>query len=112
MANTPRRFIARLDGNAAHMIFEWDEVKSRKTFEHRELDFAYATRVFADSMRLERVDRRRDYDGEERRQTIGEIDGKTFLVAFTYRRDAVRIISARRAHDHEDRAYREGKAWR
>ena len=93
------------------MIFEWDAAKSRQTLERRELDFAYATRVFADPMRLERIDRRHDY-GEERRQTIGEIDGKTFLVAFTYRRDAVRIISARRTNIYEERAYREGKAWR
>lgn len=68
-------------------------------------------RVFADPRRLERVDGRRDY-GEERRQTVGAVDGKTFFVAFTKRGEAVRIISARRAHDHEDRAYREGETWR
>lgn len=93
------------------MIFEWDETKSRRTYADRGFDFAHAVRVFADPYRLERLDRRRDY-GEERRQTIGEVDGKTFFVVFTQRGEAVRIISARRAHDHEDQAYREGKAWR
>ena len=93
------------------MIFEWDERKNRLTFAARGFDFAHAARVFADERRLERVDRRHDY-GEERRQTIGEVDGRIFFVAFTQRGNAVRIISARRAHDHEETAYREGAAWR
>ena len=93
------------------MIFEWDETKSRLTFSERGFDFAHAALVFSDKRRLERIDRRREY-GEERRQTIGEVAGKTFFVAFTVRGDVVRIISARRAHDHEDTAYRQGKIWR
>ena len=100
-----------LDGIAAHMIFEWDDTKSRSTFRARGFDFAYAARVFADSRRLERLDSRNDY-GEERRQTIDEVDGRIFFVAFTRRGGAIRIISARRAHDHEESAYREGKTWR
>ena len=102
---------ANIDGSAAHVLVEWDEAKNRRTFDRRGFDFAHAARVFADPLRLERVDRRREY-GEERRQTIGDIDGKTFHVAFTLRRSALRIISARRAHDHEDKAYREGEPWR
>lgn len=92
------------------MIFEWDDGKSHRNLAERGFDFGHAARVFGDANRLERVDQRRDY-GEERRQTIGEVDGKTFLVVFTWRGEAIRIISARRAHDHEDRAYREGKVW-
>lgn len=93
------------------MIFEWDEGKSRRAYLERGFDFALAARIFADARRLERLDRRRDY-GEDRRQTIGKIEGRIFFVAFTIRGDAVRIISARRAHDHEESAYREGKPWR
>ena len=93
------------------MIYEWDEAKSRLTFDKRGFDFAYAVLVFADKRRLERVDNRRDYR-EERRQTIGMVEGKTYFVVFTVREEAVRIISARRAHDHEDQAYRQGAAWR
>jgi len=91
------------------MIFEWDEAKSLRTFAERGFDFARAARVFADEHRLERKDTRRDY-GEDRFQAVGEVDGKTYFVAFTRRGDAVRIISARRAHAQEDRVYREGKA--
>jgi uncharacterized DUF497 family protein len=75
MAKDVRTSSRVLDGTAAHMLFEWDEEKSRQTFTRRQFDFAFAARVFADSHRLERIDRRRDY-GEERWQTIGEIEGK------------------------------------
>jgi uncharacterized protein len=92
------------------MIFEWDEAKNRSTFVKRGFGFAHAARVFEDLNRLERVDRRRQY-GEERRQTVGDVDGNALFVVFTLRGDAIRIISARRAHDHEERTYREGKAW-
>jgi uncharacterized protein len=91
------------------MIFEWDETKSRQTFVVRGFDFTYAARIFADERRLERIDDRRDY-GEERRQAIGCIDGRIYLVVFTYRGSATRIISARRAHDHEEKAYYQGAA--
>ncbi|MDE2013212.1 MAG: BrnT family toxin [Alphaproteobacteria bacterium] len=93
------------------MIFEWDETKNLRTLAERGFDFAYAAQVFADPGRLERVDTRRDY-GEERRQTIGEVDGRVFFVAFTHRGPVIRIIWAKRAHDHEEKAYREGGAWR
>jgi uncharacterized DUF497 family protein len=93
------------------MIFEWDEAKSEWTLKERGFDFDYAARVFEDGRRLERIDHRRDYR-EERRQTIGEVEGRTYFVVFTVRDDAIRIISTRRAHDHEDRAYRKGETWR
>ena len=92
------------------MDYEWDETKSRQTLESRGFDFTFAARVFDDEWRLERIDRRRAY-GEDRHQAIGAIDGETYFVVFTRRPTATRIISARRAHDHEDRAYRQGTAW-
>jgi hypothetical protein len=90
--------------------FEWDEVKSDRCFRERGFDFAHVTKVFLDPRRIERADRRKAY-GELRHQTIGTIDRRTFFVAFTIRGGAIRIISARRAHDHEDEAYRQGTAW-
>lgn len=88
------------------MEFEWDPAKDAANLAKHGVRFAQAARVFADPRRRERVDRRRDY-GEERRQTIGAVDGRVFLVAYTLRGGRVRLISARRAHDHEERAYRE-----
>ncbi len=88
------------------MEFEWDPAKDAANLAKHGVRFAQAARVLADPRRLERVDRRRDY-GEERRQTIGAVDGRVLLVAYTLRGGRIRLISARRAHDHEERAYRE-----
>lgn len=87
------------------MQFEWDEAKSDTNLALRGFDFAYAALVFSDPARIERLDARRDY-GEPRWQTIGAIESRVFFVAFTLRGAAIRIISARRAHDHEERDYR------
>lgn len=89
------------------MEFEWDPAKDAANFAKHGVRFAQAARIFADPRRLERVDRRQDY-GEERRQTIGSVDGRVLLVAYTLRGGRIRLISARRAHDHEERAYRQG----
>ena len=91
------------------MLLEWDEAKSDANYELRGFDFGYASLVFRDPFRIEWRDRRRDY-GEQRYQTIGEIDGLTYFVVHTRRRDTLRIISARRAEQHEDRTYRESTA--
>ncbi len=91
------------------MDFEWDPAKSDATYSLRGFDFVYAVGVFLDGIRVEREDTRRDY-GERRYQTIGEIDGLTYFVVFTKRGRRTRIISARRAHDSEDRAYRARQA--
>lgn len=89
------------------MEFEWDPVKDTANLAKHGVRFAQAARVFADPRRLERIDRRRDYD-EERRQAIGSVDGRVLLVAYTVRDKRIRLISARKAHDHEERAYRQG----
>jgi len=89
--------------------FEWDPAKDAANLAKHGVSFAQAARVFADPRRLERIDRRQDY-GEERRQTIGAVDGRVLLLAYTLRGRRVRLISARRAHDHEERAYRQGQA--
>ncbi|TAJ41743.1 MAG: BrnT family toxin [Reyranella sp.] len=91
------------------MDFEWDPEKSEATLNNRGFDFRFASFVFLDPFRLEREDLRRNY-GERRYQTIGEIDGQTYFVVFTKRGRRTRIISARRAHDNEDRAYRARQA--
>jgi len=89
--------------------FEWDPAKSDATFDLRGFDFGYITRVFLDPRRVERRDTRRDYR-EARFQTVGEIEGKAYFVVYTRRHDRLRIISARRASAHEERAYREDES--
>ena len=82
------------------MEFEWDEAKSSACFERRGFDFAYAVRTFLDPHRIVAQDRRRDY-GEVRYRMLGTVDGRAYIVVYTVRGSAVRIISARKANGKE-----------
>jgi uncharacterized protein len=60
-----------------------------------------ATTVFKDPFAVERVDDREEH-GEERYVIVGVAEGKVLLfVAYTERRERIRIISARRATQDE-----------
>ena len=78
------------------MEFEWDDAKSDSCFLRRGFDFAYVVRAFVDPQRIVTQDTRRDY-GEDRFRLIGVIDGRAFVVVYTMRGSAIRIISARKA---------------
>jgi len=82
------------------MEFEWDEAKNDACFERRGFDFAYAVRAFFDPLRIVAQDVRRDY-GEDRYRLTGMIDGRAYVVVYTLRGPAVRIISARKANPKE-----------
>jgi uncharacterized DUF497 family protein len=84
--------------------FEWDALKSDACFEARGFDFAFAARVFLDKDRQIRDDHRWDY-GEHRFQIVGRIDGRLYVLVYTLRGSAVRIISARKANSREMRSY-------
>ena len=80
--------------------FEWDEDKSRCCLHDRGFDFAYAAYAFGVPQKVVRRDRRQDY-GEDRYQLIGRIADRVFVVIFTQRLGAIRIISARKANRRE-----------
>lgn len=86
------------------MNFEWDEAKSEACFIQRGFDFAYAARAFFDPDRFVRADARHSY-GEARYQLMGRIEGRLFVVVYTPRRNANRIISARKANQREVKDY-------
>lgn len=88
------------------MNFEWDEAKSNSCFHERGFDFAYAARAFFDERRLIQSDNRHSY-GEARYQLTGAIEQRVFVVVYTPRNDACRIISARKANQREVRQYEE-----
>lgn len=87
-----------------HMNFEWDEAKSEAGFKGRGFDFTYAARAFFDPDRIVHADTRRSY-GEERYQLMGMIEQRLFVVVYTPRHDAIRIIPARKAKQRELRYY-------
>ena len=86
------------------MNFEWDEIKSMRCFAQRGFDFAYAAWAFFDPNRIVITDNRRSY-GEERYQMMGMIEQRLFVVVYTPRHNAMRIISARKANQREVRHY-------
>ena len=86
------------------MEFEWDDTKSDACLVERGFDFAYAIRAFLDDDRIVGRDLRRDY-GEDRYRLPGAIEDRVFVVIYTTRGSAIRIISARKANAREVREY-------
>ena len=89
------------------MEFAWDDAKSNDCFLRRGFDFAYAIRAFLDTNRIDGRDHRWDY-GEDRYRLLGAIEGRVFVLIYTLRGSAMRIISARKANKKEVREYEHG----
>ncbi len=86
--------------------FEWDGRKAASNLRAHGVSFEMARDVFFDPCHIVLDDDRIDY-GEERYIAIGMADGRLYCVAFTYRGDRTRIISARGAEPFEHRLYHE-----
>jgi uncharacterized protein len=89
------------------MRYEWDAAKSAANVAKHAVSFEDAIRIFEGPV-LEVRDRRREY-GEDRIIAIGLLDDLELTVVYTTRRDSRRIISARRAHYRERKAYRDAQ---
>jgi uncharacterized DUF497 family protein len=87
--------------------FEWDDVKAASNLAKHGVTFHEARKVFDDTFSIDGVDEQED---EDRFYTIGMSDGRLLVVAFTFRGDVIRIISARAAESHERRKYHEGNS--
>jgi uncharacterized DUF497 family protein len=86
------------------MDFEWDLAKSNSCQNSRNFDFAFVITIFTDPSLLVEHDQRWEY-GEERFRALGVIDRRVFVVVFTRRVRAIRIISARKANSREVKRY-------
>lgn len=87
------------------MEFEWDSVKANANYQLHGVTFELAQTVFRDAFAVERLDDREDY-GEDRFIIIGMATGQVILlVVYTPRGERIRIISARRATQHEEEDY-------
>jgi uncharacterized DUF497 family protein len=91
------------------MQFEYDERKNAVNVAKHGIDLADAAWVFADPMRLDAVDQRREY-GEPRRVVVGAVLGRVWVVVYTLRGEAVRLISARKANEREQKRYQDLRA--
>lgn len=88
--------------------FEWDAEKNRANRTKHGIDFEDATDVF-DGTAIFYESKR---EGENRWLAVGELGNRIVSVIFTRRGETVRIISARRARRHEERAYRHAQMGR
>ncbi len=86
------------------MTFEWNKSKGKDNFAKHGVSFELAKRVFDDPFAVEFLDDREDYD-EARFVIIGMVDRQILVVVHAERKDAIRIISARRATVHEQEIY-------
>jgi hypothetical protein len=83
------------------MPFEWDEAKRLGNIEKHGIDFIRAQRIFDGPVLVRQL----PYGREDRWIAIGLVDGREIAVVYTFRGEAIRIISARRARRNERQAY-------
>jgi uncharacterized DUF497 family protein len=84
------------------MEFECDIHKSRSNHAKHGIDFETGKKLFTDANGMVLSARFRD---EERWFFIGELDGLMWTAIFTYRGEAIRIISIRRSRQDEKDLY-------
>jgi uncharacterized protein len=85
--------------------FERDDAKAEANLQAHGVGFDLAKTAFKDPFAVERLDDRQDH-GEWSFVIIGMAEGHVVLfVAYTEREERIRIISARRATQHEQDDY-------
>jgi uncharacterized DUF497 family protein len=87
--------------------FEWDEWKAAENLRKHGVDFADAALVLEDDLAL--TVETPDAQGEERWVTMGnDPNQRVLVVAYTWRGERIRLISARKATGAERRRYETG----
>ena len=83
--------------------YEWDEAKRVENLANHGIDFGAAP-GFDWGLAIIRPDDRFAY-GEERLIAHGPVDGRLYVLVYTLRGDATRLISFRKANRREQAAY-------
>jgi len=84
-------------------VYEWDRAKAKFNQEEHGVDFADAVQVF-DNPYLNREDT--DAMGDQVFVALGMDNlGRVLVVVYTYRKDRIRLISARKATRREGKEY-------
>lgn len=89
------------------MNFDWDAVKSNANRIKHGMDFETAKGLWLDENRIEIY---APHPVEERSIIIGKLHGKLWTAVYTFRDNAVRIISVRRSRKKEEALYEKEKA--
>jgi uncharacterized DUF497 family protein len=87
-----------------HINYRWDPAKAEANVKKHGVEFADAVGVFDDPTAITIEDL--DAEGEQRFLSMGmDVLGRIIVVAYTYRGEDVRLISARKASKKEVRVY-------
>ncbi len=86
------------------MEFGWDPAKHASNLAKHQIDFIDVTLCFDDPNRRVWRDARFAY-GEERFNMLALLGSRLMHITFTARGEVVRLISARKANDREQRTY-------
>jgi len=90
------------------VAFEWDPQKAEANFRKHGVRFAESIPVFEDDYAITIMDE--SDPGEKRFVSIGTgVKGRVLVVAYGYRAENIRIISARLAEPRERKQYEESR---
>ena len=84
------------------MEFDWHEGKRQWLLQDREIDLVEMKQLFDGRPRMTVASPR---DGEDRKVSVSELDGKCYAVVWMWREDIIWLITARRARKNEEKAY-------
>jgi len=87
------------------MIFEFDTEKSVINKQKHGIGFVEAQSLWSD---YRGVEIKAKTEGEKRKLLIAEYDKKIWSAIFTFRNNAIRIISVRRSRENEKEIYYNG----
>jgi uncharacterized protein len=87
------------------MLFEWYEQKRLENLRKHGIDFLDAKEIWQGEV-LEVPSEQQEH-GEQRHIAYGMLEGRIIAVVFTWRGQARRLISARRARRHERQDYQD-----
>jgi len=87
------------------MLFEWYERKRLENLSKHGIDFLDAKEIWQSEV-LEVPSGQQEH-GEQRHIAYGVLEGRIIAVVFTWRGEARRLISARRARRHERQDYQD-----
>ena len=85
-------------------MFEFDTAKSVANKDKHGIDFVEAQSLWLDEDAYS-IPSSQTHHGEERGLLVARFDRRTWVAIFTIRNGLIRLISVRRARDHEEAAY-------
>jgi uncharacterized DUF497 family protein len=88
------------------MKFVWDEKKNRANIKKHKISFTRALPAFSDPLGKEYFDYKHSNSEEERLVLAGAAENRVLLITFIESKpETIRIISARKATNHEVEVY-------